>query len=1021
MARCCLPCVPPLSGAFRSFPLACCPAASRVAAAAVAAAAAAAPARQFLLGGCCCLRASLVSCGAACRAAEACPPYRRGRTRSSSSSSSSSSTCSNSRSGSSSTTDRAEVRGVAVCGSRTTYRCSDADCSTLSGSRSNSSSSSSSSSGGSSRCSRRWGPFFETHSATRSALQWQGAFDLGRGSQPLFAAGFPAAAGAAAAAAISSAPAAALRQPASACRRLMSFSTLGAEQDKQRQLQRQLQQQQLLLLQPQPQQLLLQHSAGSLKLSEALSLGFWFGGRGLCAASPFRPAASSASVLAPLAAREQQQEQGQRQQQQGACGASEQQQEQQALAQRDSSRSSGGGGGEQQQGGGDSQQRDESYMSWKQVWHVFGIAALPMVGFGLMDQLIMIRLGDLLDTTLGVKFGLATLSAAAVGQLCSDTAGVLFGSTIESCANRLGFPPPNLNAAQRASALFSLTKTLGAASGVCCGCLLGMLQLLVLDLDRADRLKHQQQLDTILETVLIDGPKLFHCERAALFVYDASRDEVWSKAIFGGEKAIRMQRQKNKCFITWVFENKAILNCPEASEDPRFNPEFDEKTEHKTRSVLAAPVMNAAGEDDERMVEMMSRHVQIFLEKFEYGAAEDRRMISLPESEHVSQYHAAAGGVSAAASRRSAAAAAARTSSSSSSDGPRDAAAAKARRGAAAAAADCSRQCNSCSNCGSGTACVLLHSLGTSVSDSAAGSGGGAAPAAAAAGRERSSFKKSLLTAAIAAATAAGLETAAADGSPAWWLRWLFCLPDDDDYLLLSRGSFVAAAAAATAGAAAADGRAEETGGDNTSSEAPEEEAPPGAPKDGSSSRGGGESGRPKRVSRPPPYWRATFPHLYTLNRSASARIVEVDRESGDRGRRPACVCWTGELGFSCSGLLQWTQSARQTLSSAAAARDRRRTLPLVGPYLLRPKAVSFRSSSSSSSCFCSRPRRLFYFAAAFAIAVSPGPASAAAAAAGEAADGPRRLPPNPRSIKARPAAHRCLCAFVFLFRSYSR
>lgn len=39
----------------------------------------------------------------------------------------------------------------------------------------------------------------------------------------------------------------------------------------------------------------------------------------------------------------------------------------------------------------------------------------------------------------------------------------------------------------------SLTKTLGAASGVCCGCLLGMLQLLVLDLDRADRLKHQQQ------------------------------------------------------------------------------------------------------------------------------------------------------------------------------------------------------------------------------------------------------------------------------------------------------------------------------------------------------------------------------------------------------------------------------------------------------------------------------------------------------------------------------------------------
>ena len=71
-----------------------------------------------------------------------------------------------------------------------------------------------------------------------------------------------------------------------------------------------------------------------------------------------------------------------------------------------------------------------------------------------VDFRVYVHAPQLLDTTLGVKFGLATLSAAAVGQLCSDTAGVLFGSTIESFANRLGFPPPNLTAAQRASAVF---------------------------------------------------------------------------------------------------------------------------------------------------------------------------------------------------------------------------------------------------------------------------------------------------------------------------------------------------------------------------------------------------------------------------------------------------------------------------------------------------------------------------------------------------------------------------------------
>lgn len=35
-----------------------------------------------------------------------------------------------------------------------------------------------------------------------------------------------------------------------------------------------------------------------------------------------------------------------------------------------------------------------SEMTWREIMHVFGFAALPMVGFGLMDQLIMIRLGD---------------------------------------------------------------------------------------------------------------------------------------------------------------------------------------------------------------------------------------------------------------------------------------------------------------------------------------------------------------------------------------------------------------------------------------------------------------------------------------------------------------------------------------------------------------------------------------------------------------------------------------------------
>ncbi|EOD36166.1 hypothetical protein EMIHUDRAFT_49391, partial [Emiliania huxleyi CCMP1516] len=57
-------------------------------------------------------------------------------------------------------------------------------------------------------------------------------------------------------------------------------------------------------------------------------------------------------------------------------------------------------------------------------------SALPMVGFGFMDNTVMIQAGNAIDCTLGVSFGLSTLTAlraAAFGQVCSDSAGVLFG------------------------------------------------------------------------------------------------------------------------------------------------------------------------------------------------------------------------------------------------------------------------------------------------------------------------------------------------------------------------------------------------------------------------------------------------------------------------------------------------------------------------------------------------------------------------------------------------------------------
>jgi len=55
--------------------------------------------------------------------------------------------------------------------------------------------------------------------------------------------------------------------------------------------------------------------------------------------------------------------------------------------------------------------------SYTQLWKQAVASAVPMVGFGFMDNTIMIHAGEYLDTTVGVTFGLSTLTAAAMGQV----------------------------------------------------------------------------------------------------------------------------------------------------------------------------------------------------------------------------------------------------------------------------------------------------------------------------------------------------------------------------------------------------------------------------------------------------------------------------------------------------------------------------------------------------------------------------------------------------------------------------
>lgn len=59
--------------------------------------------------------------------------------------------------------------------------------------------------------------------------------------------------------------------------------------------------------------------------------------------------------------------------------------------------------------------RHSQKLSWRQIQTIMLSSALPMVGFGFMDNFVMIQAGSYIDSTLGVQFGLTTMTAAAMG------------------------------------------------------------------------------------------------------------------------------------------------------------------------------------------------------------------------------------------------------------------------------------------------------------------------------------------------------------------------------------------------------------------------------------------------------------------------------------------------------------------------------------------------------------------------------------------------------------------------------
>jgi adenylate cyclase len=114
-------------------------------------------------------------------------------------------------------------------------------------------------------------------------------------------------------------------------------------------------------------------------------------------------------------------------------------------------------------------------------------------------------------------------------------------------------------------------------------------------LEITEAISTELHLDTLLVRIVAAATQLLDAERSTLFVYDASRDELWSKVAEGTEqKDIRIPASAG--IAGAAFASGEVLNIPDAYADPRFNPEIDRVSGFRTRNLLNMPVIDRTGE-----------------------------------------------------------------------------------------------------------------------------------------------------------------------------------------------------------------------------------------------------------------------------------------------------------------------------------------------------------------------------------------------------------------------------------------
>jgi HD-GYP domain-containing protein (c-di-GMP phosphodiesterase class II) len=170
---------------------------------------------------------------------------------------------------------------------------------------------------------------------------------------------------------------------------------------------------------------------------------------------------------------------------------------------------------------------------------------------------------------------------------------------------------------------------------------------LILDVTR--RLMSITDLDALLRDMATVTTQLLDADRATIFIVDRERGEIWSRVALGtGAGEIRQAIGVGIAGL--VAATGDTVNIPDAYDDPRFNPEPDQRTGYRTKSLLTFPmtgqnervigvfqVVNKNGggdftEDDEETLSSLGASAAVAVENAQLVAEQRRLWTTLIET-----------------------------------------------------------------------------------------------------------------------------------------------------------------------------------------------------------------------------------------------------------------------------------------------------------------------------------------------------------------------------------------------------